>query len=128
MARAECLCLDNVITTRAYGRASMSATTCQKLDDPSAAEPHILISRHAAQRMASRGISAEAVATVLDYGRSVYTRGARLYALGRNEVERFARCGLRLERFEGTWVVCSLEGKVITCYKNRDFRGLRDRR
>ena len=60
-------------------------------------------------------------------GRVVYVRGAKIYVIGRKEVESFLRKGIELADFEGIHVVCSPEGVVLTTYRNRDFRGLRPR-
>ena len=64
---------------------------------------------------------------MLDYGRVAYVRGAKIYVIGRKEVESFLRKGIELADFEGIHVVCSPEGVVLTTYRNRDFRGLRSR-
>jgi hypothetical protein len=75
--------------------------------------------------MEQRNIEHEAVEVVLDYGREVFTRGAVVHAIGRREIEQWARQGIDLSRFEGVQVVCSHDGTVLTVYRNRDFRGLR---
>ncbi|MBX3400764.1 MAG: hypothetical protein KF873_18675 [Gemmataceae bacterium] len=62
---------------------------------------------------------------MLDYGRIVYTRGAILYAIGRKEVEKYARDGVDLSALNGVQVVCSLDRTVITVYRNRNFRSLK---
>ena len=79
-------------------------------------------------RMATRHLSEHAVAATLVYGRIVQIRGAEVYALGRNEVRRYAREGVDLSAFEGIQVVCTREGTVMTAYRNRAFRTLRSRR
>lgn len=86
------------------------------------------VTQHAWQRMCARSLSRAALDAVLSYGRVIYTRGAAIYALGRKEVARLARRGIDVARFEGVQVVCSPAGKVLTVYRNRDFRGLRPRR
>jgi len=91
-------------------------------------EPGWLFTHHARQRMSVRGLSPSTVALTLRYGRTVYTRGAEVYALGRKEVRRFARLGVDLSTCEGVQVVCLTDGTVLTAYRNRDFRGLRSRR
>ena len=45
------------------------------------------LTRHATARMAHRGIQPEVIEQVIEYGRTVYTRGAVVYAIGRKEVE-----------------------------------------
>jgi hypothetical protein len=60
-----------------------------------------------------------------DYGRVVYTRGAVIHAIGRNEIAYYAREGIDLTACDGIQVVCALDGVVLTVYRNRNFRGLR---
>ena len=77
--------------------------------------------------MACRGVRPRAVHIALTFGRVVRTRGADIYAVGRKEVERYAREGIDLESYEGTQVVVGLNGRIVTVYRNSDFRGLRPR-
>jgi hypothetical protein len=83
------------------------------------------ISLHAQDQMYARSISAEALRSALKYGRTAWTRGARIYAIGRKEVQYYRAHGIDLARFEGLHVVESVEGTIITVYRNRDLRGLR---
>ena len=85
------------------------------------------ITKHAERRMRARRISDSALSAVLTYGRAVFVRGAGIYAIGRKEVEVYQRQGIDLAAFEGIHVVCSLDGAVMTTYRNRDCRGLRPR-
>lgn len=85
------------------------------------------ITKHAWTRMSARRISQTALTAVINYGRVVYVRGAKIYVIGRKEVEAFLRKGIKLTDFEGIHVVCSPEGNILTTYRNRDFRGLRPR-
>ena len=85
----------------------------------------VRLSRHADRRMAQRRISAAAIELALDYGRTVYTRGAVVHAIGRNEIARWAELGIDLSPHDGLQVVCSADGAVITVYRDRNFRGLR---
>src|SRR3954451_1922601 len=80
---------------------------------------------HARSRMQGRGISERAVEDAIFYGRVVYTRGAVVHAIGRNEIAHYAEEGIDLSAYNGVQVVCSRDGSVITVYRNRDFRGLR---
>jgi hypothetical protein len=75
--------------------------------------------------MDARSISGEALRSALKYGRTSWTRGARVYAIGRKEVQYYRAHGIDLARFEGIHVVESADGTVITVYRNRDLRGLR---
>jgi hypothetical protein len=83
------------------------------------------ISSHAQNQMDARSISTDALRSALKYGRMSWTRGARIYAIGRKEVQYYRAHGVDLARFEGVHVVESLDGAIITVYRNRDLRGLR---
>jgi hypothetical protein len=83
------------------------------------------LTRHAESRAARRGIRAEAVELALEYGRVVYTRGAVVHAIGKKEIARWAAVGLDLSPYDGIQVVCSIDGAVLTVYRNRRFRRLR---
>jgi hypothetical protein len=79
----------------------------------------------AKSQMEARSLTADAVRGVLKYGRTSWTRGARIYAIGRKEVQHYRRQGVDLSRFEGVHVVESADGTILTVYRNRDLRGLR---
>jgi len=83
------------------------------------------LSEHAAARMVHRNISSELIDSVVEYGRMVFTRGAVVHAIGRKEVEQYLEEDLNLSDCEGVQVVCSMEGVVLTAYRNQSFRGLR---
>ncbi len=86
-----------------------------------------ILTKHAAERMGTRGLPPAAVTAALAYGRVVHIRGADIHAIGRREVAWHKRDGIDLSRYEGVQVVCSSEGAVLTVYRNRNFRGLRPR-
>lgn len=86
-----------------------------------------IITRHAWARMSGRGISPKDLSTVLAYGRMVHVRGAEIHAIGRREVDRYRPEGIDLSPLEGVQVVCSGEGAVITTYRDRDLKSLRNR-
>ena len=83
------------------------------------------LSLHAKDQMDARSISADALRSALKYGRTAWTRGARIYAIGRKEVQYYRAHGIDLARFEGIHVVERVDGTIITVYRNRDLRGLR---
>lgn len=83
------------------------------------------LTQHAAARMAHRSISSEVIESVIEFGRVVFTRGAMIHAIGRNEVVRYRQEDIDLSDCEGVQVVCSTDGAVLTVYRNHDFRGLR---
>lgn len=84
-----------------------------------------LITEHGAYRMGARQISIDAVQHVLHYGRTVWTRGARIFAIGQKEVRRFRAVGVDLRPFAGVRVVTSPDGAILTAYRRHDFRDLR---
>lgn len=80
------------------------------------------LSDHARRRMYGCGFSLDAVRLALEYGRSVYTRGARVFAVGWRECRRWAKKGLDLQDVEGMQVIVSAdEPTVITMYRNHEF-------
>ena len=83
------------------------------------------LTQHATVRMTHRSISPEDIESVIEFGRVVYTRGAMIYAIGRKEVEQYLLEDIDLSDCEGVQVVCSMEGTILTVYRNHDFRGLR---
>ena len=76
--------------------------------------------------MQRRAISEPAVEATIAYGRTVYTRGAVIHAIGRNEIAECAEDGIDLSNYNGIQVVCAKDGTILTVYRNRDFRGLRN--
>ncbi|HOO49665.1 MAG TPA: DUF4258 domain-containing protein [Alphaproteobacteria bacterium] len=88
------------------------------------------LSDHAISRMFQRSLPLKAVEIAKAYGRISHVRGARVYSVGRIEVERLSREGLDAKRIEGVHVVCSPDDDetVITVYRNRDFSILRPKR
>jgi hypothetical protein len=86
------------------------------------------LSLHARERMATRGLRADAVDAALAYGRIACVRGAEIYAIGRKEVARYAKEGVDLAAYDGVQVVVTVDGTILTVYRNRSFTGLRDRR
>ena len=83
------------------------------------------LTQHALDQMQARQLPVDAIDTALTYGRTAWTRGARIFAIGRREVERCRGRGLELAHFEGVQVVTSPDGAIVTVYRNRDLRGLR---
>jgi len=83
------------------------------------------LTRHAWERMNGRGLSPAAIRLVLNYGRAAHTRGATIYAVGRKEAERHRQDDVDLSSVEGVQVVCTSSGSILTVYRNRDLRGLR---
>lgn len=87
------------------------------------------LTAHAIERMGVRRLSEEEIASTILYGRSVYTRGADIYVVGRREVRMHARHGVDIAPLYGIHVVCASDtGSVITAYRNKSLRGLRPKR
>src|SRR5437867_12795188 len=83
---------------------------------------------HAVDQMDARSLSVEAITHALTYGRHAWTRGARIFAIGRREVEHYRELGVNLDPYEGVQVVTKADGTILTVYRNRNLRGLRHRR
>lgn len=88
---------------------------------------HDRLTRHARTRAQSRAIPQDQIDLTLAWGREAHVRGARIYAIGRHEVDDASRDGVDLSAAEGVHVVCSHDGVVITVYRNRSLSGLRRR-
>lgn len=86
---------------------------------------HFSLSKHARARMTTRSISRTAIEAALEFGRCVEIRGAQIFAIGRKEVAKYRRDGVELRQYEGTQVVVTARGEVMTVYRNSDFRSLR---
>lgn len=91
-------------------------------------EGRFTLTNHAKERMAMRGLRADAIHAALAYGRVVYVRGTDIYAIGRKEIARYAEEGIDLSAYDGVQVVVTTNGAILTVYRNRSFNGLRDRR
>ena len=85
------------------------------------------LTRHAACRCHTRGISFAAIEAALLYGRHRHARGADVYVLGWREIRQWARSGVDITRWHGVQVVCANGGQVLTVYRNKNPRALRDR-
>lgn len=85
------------------------------------------LTAHARLRCAGRSISLAAVEATLAYGRCRARRGAEVFTLGWREVARLHGAGLDLTRFEGTEVVCSHRGEILTVYRKHRRHYRRER-
>jgi len=82
---------------------------------------------HAAVRSRTRGIPTTAIKAAIEFGRYRSGRGADLYTIGWREIKLSSKNGLDLSRWMGIEVVCARDGEVITVYRNKNQRALRDR-
>lgn len=76
-------------------------------------------SLHAERRTARRNITQEALEYVLTYGRRLQRTGVTFYFLGRRDVPPADRQASWATRLEGTVVLMSSEGEIITAYRHR---------
>ena len=90
-------------------------------------EHHPLLTRHAINRRERAGITPAAVLAALEYGRHRAIRGAEVYLIGWRDVRFFLARGVDLGRWEGIEVVCAHDGRVLTAYRNKHMRAMRDR-
>ena len=91
--------------------------------------PSPALTPHARKRMHQRSLPEQAVTCALAYGRVVYTRGVRIHAIGKKEVDILYQKGIDIRDHEGVQVLCEPKAEVVmTVYRNRDFRTLRPRR
>lgn len=82
---------------------------------------------HAVDRSRTRGIPTMAIKATIEFGKFRAVRGADVYILGWREVRFHAARGIDLSRWEGIEVVCARNGRVLTVYRNKNPRALRDR-
>ena len=83
----------------------MPSSSASESVDKSAVQSDV--SKHAKVRIDARGFTLAAVEAVLKFGRLVYVRGAAIFAIGRKEVMRFAKDGIKLSvptLFDVFWV------------------------
>lgn len=90
-------------------------------------QEQLTLTLHAARRSRARGIRMNAIQAALTYGKHRAIRGADVYTLGWREVRLQARYGVDLSRWEGVEVVCAHGGQILTVYRNKNPRALRDR-
>lgn len=76
-------------------------------------------SLHAARRAARRNVIPDAVEYVLNYGRVLHRTGIAFYFLADRDVPAEDRHTAWVARLVGTVVLVSLDGEIITIYRNR---------
>lgn len=85
----------------------------------------MLFSLHAQRRQQQRAIRDDAVDAALTWGAVIRQYGgSRVFHLGRREIRRARKLGLRLERHSGIAVVVARNGRVITVMRTNDRRRL----
>jgi len=88
---------------------------------------HLPLTNHARRRSRQRGIPTDAIDAAIDYGQYRAIRGADIYTLGWRQVRFHRERGLDLSSWEGTEVVCSHDGRILTVYRNKNPHALRRR-
>lgn len=83
------------------------------------------ITFHAEMRMNQRGICTDTLELILQFGRKIRSKGAIFYVIGKKEIQRYCQIEPKLRDMEGMQVLTSLEGSVITTYRNKNLRSIR---
>ena len=83
------------------------------------------LTQHARKRMQQRGLSDIDIQTVIQFGRKVKIKAAQHHVMGRREVKHFAPLGFNFSALQDVHVVVAADGRVITAYKNADFKSIR---
>lgn len=83
----------------------------------------VSFTRHARRRGARRNLPPDTVDYVLTHGRVLQRTGVMFFFLGRRDIPPSDRGASWAARLEGTIVIASADGPIITVY--RDRRGLR---
>jgi len=88
----------------------------------------LILTDHAWARMCGRSLSPKMILRTIKYGRIIHNRKAVYYVIGKKEIARYRNDGIDLSNLHGIHVVCSSGGIILTCYRNRDLRGLKPTR
>lgn len=109
----------NSVKRNRPGNRSAEASAMNMLRARAGDDEFLTLTLHAEQRMRQRAVAPEAVATVLDYGREVRSRGASLYFLDHDARRRIAReLGMNAVRYLGgrldILVVEGDNGRIVT--------------
>lgn len=83
------------------------------------------LSVHAYKRRLQRGIQQQHIAHLLRFGRKKFHRHALYYSIGQKEINRYADICPAIKNMNGMHLVTALNGKVLTIFRNRDFRHLK---
>ena len=84
-----------------------------------------ILTDHALKRSNSRRISLNKLELVLTYGRHFFSNGAKVYFIGRKEIEKARLKGLNLSELEGINVIVHQNTDselVITVFKNNELK------
>lgn len=90
-----------------------------------AVQSAVALTQHAVIRMQQRGITETDIRMVIRFGRRIRVKAITYYVLGRKEIQRYAVRGFNFSDLHGLQVLVCAEGKVITTYRNQDFRSIK---
>jgi hypothetical protein len=85
---------------------------------------YVNVTQHAALRMQQRGIAAESLNQVLEYGRRIHAKGMLFRVVGHKEVARYATHGVDLTHVQGVHALVSSDGAVVTVYRSNDLHAI----
>lgn len=83
------------------------------------------LSVHAYKRRLQRGFQQDMIAHILRFGRKRFQNNAVYYSIGRKEIEKHSQACPDLKQMNGMHIVMSLNGTILTLFRNRDFRILK---
>lgn len=82
----------------------------------------IKFTHHAEIRKDQRAISTSKIEMVIHYGTHFYKNGAKVYFVGKKEVEAAKRKGIDLREVENIHVITNPKtGEIITVFKNKSL-------
>jgi len=84
-----------------------------------------VLTDHALKRIFSRGYSPSKLQLVFTYGRHFYANGAKVYFVGKKEVEKARLIGIDVRELEGINVIVQQNDDselVITAFKNNTLK------
>lgn len=79
------------------------------------------LSIHAYKRRMQRGIKSQQIAHLFRFGRKQYQNSAIYYSIGNKEIKKHTKTCPALKEMNGFHLVTTLDGKVLTLFRNRDF-------
>lgn len=83
------------------------------------------LTNHAAKRSTQRGMKNKHIANLLRFGRKNYKNGAIYYSVGTKEISRYKDICPGLKEMNGMHLIVSINGNVITMFRNKSFRHIR---
>jgi hypothetical protein len=87
--------------------------------------PGLTNSKHAELRESQRGISPKKILLAYKFGRIIHARRATYYVIGIKEIDKYGLIEPELKAMNGVQLVTSLNGTLLTVYRNKDLRKIR---